>query len=134
MVGGMVQSGGGGERMAPVSDCIVLHCDGNDWRDGYCWIHHQAWVRYLANLPDDSEPEQFPVVLGRYTYEVQWHVTGELWVDMGAKGVDFVQVNVTVYACSRAEALRKAKRRATTRPRARWDFDTVECVVVCVAA
>lgn len=118
-----------------MSDCIVLHCDGNDWRDGYCWIHHQAWVRYLANLPDDSELEpQLPITLGRYAHEVQWHVKGELWVDMGAQGVDFVQVNTTIYACSRAEALRKAKRGATKRPRARWDYDTVECVAVCVAA
>lgn len=111
-----------------MSDCIVLHCDGNDWRDGYCWIHHQAWVRYLANLPDDSEDTTPPPMIGRYPHEIQWRVKGELWIDMGAQGVDFVEVNTMVFACSRAEALRKARREATRRPRARWDHDTVKCV------
>lgn len=118
-----------------MSECTVVDCDGGDWKEGYCWIHHQAWLRYLENLSYETEAEPHPpIVFIRYEQEVQWHVKGELWVDMGTAGVDFIQVNTMVLGRSRVEALRKAKQEVTKRPRARWDYDTVECVAIQEAA
>lgn len=56
-----------------MSDCVVVTCETEEWRDGYCWIHHQAWQRYLENLPDDSEFEQpVTIVVVRFDQPVRW--------------------------------------------------------------
>lgn len=59
---------------------------------------------------------------------------GELWIDVGARGVDFVPVDTVVMATNKTEALRKAKRTVTTSARARWNYDTVLCVAIKEAA
>lgn len=104
-------------------DCIVLHCHAHAWKHGYCWAHHQAWQRYLAALPVDADtPAPLPAAPAR-----QWQVQGELWVDLGAAGVEVLDIHCTVPARSRKEALRLAKIEASPRRRAHWDSATVSC-------